>query len=91
MQNDCVWVSAPGDGVVGLSHTWTRCKSASGTSYVSPYVTDAAALAKEADLTLTPDRFTEFLRASAKDVAEKELDNACGHDILNPESVKQNS
>ena len=83
VQNQSVWVTAPGDGVTGLSRTGTRYKTGSGTSYASPYVTAAAALAKDADSTLTPEQIMEFLRLTAEDAGDDGFDNAYGYGVLN--------
>ena len=83
VQNASVLITAPGDGVRGLSRTGTRYKNGSGTSYASPYVTAAAALAKNADPTLEPQRFMELLRITAEDAGDDGYDDAYGYGILN--------
>lgn len=83
VQNQSVWVSAPGDGVLGLSRTGARYKTGSGTSYASPLVAAAAALALEADPMMTSTRFMELLQMTSEDVNADGYDNAYGYGVLN--------
>ena len=83
VQNSSVFVAAPGVSVKGVSLTGSGYTTGSGTSYAVPYVVASAALAKEADPGLTPDRFMALLRESAEDAGPAGFDNTYGYGILN--------
>ena len=83
VQNKSVWVTAPGDGVTGLSCSGTSYKSGGGTSFAAPYVAAAAALALEADPELTPELFTELLKDTAEDLGSEGFDNTFGNGLIN--------
>jgi len=83
VQNESVWIAAPGDGVTGLSRTGVSYRTGNGTSYASPFVAAAAALAKEADPALTPGAFMGLLQATAEDIGEAGWDSAYGYGVLN--------
>lgn len=83
VQNKSVWVTAPGDGVTGLSRSGTGYKSGGGTSYAAPYVAAAAALALEADPELTPELFAELLKDTAEDLGSEGFDNTFGNGLIN--------
>ena len=82
-QNQSVWVSAPGDGVLGLSRSGTEYTVGSGTSYASPFVAAAAALAKQSDPAITQAEFMRLLQETAEDIGEEGPDSAHGYGALN--------
>lgn len=83
VQNQAVTLVAPGKGVSGLSHQVKQYIDGEGTSYASPYVAAAAALALEADAALSPDQFLVVLQTSSEDLGEDGRDNTYGYGILN--------
>lgn len=83
VQNRSLRITAPGAGVSGLSLRSESYKAANGTSYAAPFVTAAAALAMQADPTLTPQDFMTLLQETAEDLGEEGLDNTYGYGCLN--------
>ena len=83
VQNQSVTLVAPGDGVSGLSHTGTDYISGVGTSYASPFVAAAAALALEADSELSPQQFLSILQMTSEDLGADGRDNTYGYGLLN--------
>ena len=83
VQNESVWVTAPGAAVSGLALEGTEYKSGSGTSYAAPFVAAAAALALEADPDMTPARFMDLLAASSEDLGDEGYDKTYGNGLLN--------
>ena len=82
-QNDSVLVTAPGKSVIGLDCQGTVPKKGSGTSFATPFVTGAAALARSADPMLTPLEFADLLAETAEDLGEPGYDHAYGYGLLN--------
>ena len=83
VQNQSVWITAPGVNVKGLSRTGTSMLTGSGTSYAAPFVTAAAALAVEADPSLTPAELMGLFRDTAEDVGDEGFDSAYGYGVMN--------
>lgn len=82
-QNAGVWITAPGEEVYGLSNTSAGAyKSGSGTSYATPMVTAAAALALSVKPDLTCAEWMELLRSTAEDLGEPGYDFAYGYGLL---------
>lgn len=81
-RNDKVCVCAPGVSVscLTLSGIYT---TASGTSFSSPIVAAAAAIAKEIYPTVNMTNFREILEETAFDYGDPGYDNSYGHGCLN--------
>lgn len=83
VQNDKVFLTAPGASVYGLDYKTDTYRTDSGTSFSAPAVTAAAALALSLDPDMTNMRFQEFLQFTATDLGSPERDNAYGYGLLN--------
>jgi hypothetical protein len=80
-KNDSVFVAAPGESLYGLTknggyRTWE------GTSFSTPMVTAAAALALSMDATLTPAQFRALLQQTAEDLGDAGYDTSYGWGLL---------
>lgn len=82
VRNSSVNVVAPGEGITGLNADG-QYASNSGTSFSSPMVCAAAALAHSVDPTLTSERFLELLELSCEDLGAKGWDKTYGYGLLN--------
>lgn len=82
-QNDSVMVAAPGQRVPGYDCTGTSYVLGTGTSFATPYVTGAAALALSVDPTLMPLDFFDLLAETAEDLGESGCDHQFGYGLLN--------
>lgn len=82
-QNPAVWVTAPGQAVLGLHYRNGSYYSSNGTSFATPIVTAAAALALSADPDLTAEGFADLLARTAEDLGPPGRDNAYGYGLMN--------
>lgn len=86
-KNNALDVVAPGEGIGGL---WQGSANAyrengSGTSFAAPQVTALAALAKQADPEMTPDKFMTFLINAAEDLGAAGYDTSYGNGLIDVE------
>lgn len=84
-RNDGITVVAPGVNVLGLDNTLyqgTNTVYGSGSSYAAPHVTAVAALAKEANVSLTRTSFLELITSTAKDLGEIGYDTSYGFGLV---------
>ncbi|MDR1042608.1 MAG: S8 family serine peptidase [Clostridiales Family XIII bacterium] len=78
-----VYVCAPGEQVAGLTATSNDATYiSSGTSFASPYVSAAAALAKSLRPELTQDEFMRVLRESSEDKGLPGKDRLYGYGLV---------
>ena len=83
VQNENVNLAAPGKDVEKYNISTHRFDTGSGTSYATPAVTAAVALALSEDPSLTPERIDYLLKDTAEDLGEEGCDNVFGHGLLN--------
>ncbi len=84
-KNDGITIVAPGVNVLGLDNTLyqgTNTVYGSGSSYAAPHVTAVAALAKEANASLTRISFLELITSTAKDLGELGYDTSYGFGLV---------
>lgn len=83
LQNEFVDIVAPGSGVYGLSAATLKYKPSDGTSFSTPMVVAAAALARSVDPTITADRFLALMQETAEDLGAPGRDDVYGGGLLN--------
>lgn len=82
-QNESVFLAAPGDGLYGLGVSSNSSYiTGSGTSFATPMVTAAAALALSVKPDLSQEEFMYLLRETAEDLGELGWDSAYGYGLL---------
>jgi hypothetical protein len=78
-----VYVCAPGEDVTGLKHTTNGAVAvSSGTSFASPYVAAAAALAKSLRPEITQSGFMQVLRETSRDMGLSGKDRLYGYGLV---------
>ncbi|MEA4896411.1 MAG: S8 family serine peptidase [Oscillospiraceae bacterium] len=83
-KNRSVFVVAPGVNLISLKTTQNNMyEIGAGTSYSAPFVSVAAAILKQYDLSATVDDFMEILKASSIDGGIKGYDTSYGYGSLN--------
>ena len=93
VKNDSVFICAPAGGIPVLSISGSSYyTTGSGTSYASPQVAAAAAIAKSIDPFLTPDEFADILmntayRPNGENTEKPVRDNEIGYGILDIEAM----
>ena len=83
LQNEYVDIVAPGSAVYGLSAASLTYKPGNGTSFSTPIVVAAAALARSVDPTITADRFLALMQETAEDLGAPGRDDVYGGGLLN--------
>ena len=83
VQNVYVNLAAPGKDVDKYNISTHKFDTGSGTSYATPAVTAAVALALSEDPSLTPERIDYLLKDTAEDLGEEGCDNVFGCGLLN--------
>ena len=83
VRNDRITVVAPGRDVPIFSSKTSTYSTGGGTSYATPFVAAAAALARSANPELTPAEFKSMLQETATDIDKNGYDNAYGYGLLN--------
>jgi uncharacterized repeat protein (TIGR02543 family) len=86
-KNTSVDIAAPGESIVGPQFDRIRSRTdtyrlAHGTSFASPIVAAAAAMAKQRDREFTADRFLGVLKTTAREAGDDGYDTAYGNGIL---------
>jgi uncharacterized repeat protein (TIGR02543 family) len=88
-KNRSVDVAAPGENMAGLS--WSQNSiykvGGDGTSFASPVVAAAAAIAKQIRPDLHADSFMDLLKATSKDAGTPGYDTSFGYGILNIDAI----
>ena len=93
-QNSSVDVCAPGAGITFSAYddtTGTNTKTDSGTSFSAPYITACAALAKQANPSLTSADAEALFRGRAEDLGDAGRDNAYGCGFVRLDNVFSSS
>lgn len=87
--NESVFIVAPGDLMVTAEATGFNAYSTTrnGTSFSSPCIAAIAALALQADDTLTSDEFSDLLKETAEDLGETGYDIYYGHGLVDIEAL----
>jgi subtilisin family serine protease len=82
-------ICAPGEKVITIvaSNYVYGYTSVNGTSFASPYMAGIAALMKQANPTLTPQRIKELMLETATDAGAPGPDYAYGYGIINPRAI----
>jgi len=83
VRNDRITVVAPGRDVPIFSSKTSTYSTGGGTSYATPFVAAAAALARSANPELTPAEFKSMLQETASDGGAEGYDTSYGHGLLN--------
>jgi uncharacterized repeat protein (TIGR02543 family) len=83
-KNDSVDVSAPGENMAGLSGFKNSVYKVGGkgTSFATPVVAAAAAIARQINPELTADDFLTLLKATVNDAGTKGYDSSFGYGVL---------
>lgn len=87
--NESVFITAPGDYMITAeaadedAYNMVR----NGTSFSSPCIAAIAALALQADHTLTQDEFSDLLKETAEDLGESGYDIYYGHGLVDIEAL----
>lgn len=87
--NESVFIAAPGDLMVTAEATAPDAYSTTrdGTSFSSPCIAAVAALALQADDTLTYSEFCELLKGTAEDLGDSGYDVYYGNGLVNIEAL----
>ncbi len=82
-RNDSVFVVAPGEQIISLSHTDAAgYTSGKGTSFSTPFVSALAVMAKDYDPSITAAEFQELLRTTSRDLGEPGYDEQYGYGLM---------
>lgn len=81
--NESVFVSAPGEGLVGLDVNNVYQYNGEGTAYAAAQVTAFAAFAKQKHPDMTAQQFAQLLQQSATDLGASGYDTLYGWGVIN--------
>lgn len=84
--NHSVFVTAPGEGILGLSKTGGYVID-SGTSFSAPVVTGIIATMLSIDNSLTLDSVKNILRSTSEDLGTSGYDTEYGYGLINAEAI----
>lgn len=89
VNNESVFVTAPGEKIVSLDFNGGYERNGAGASYAAAQVTALAAFAKQRQPDITPEAFTELLKQSVQDKGEQGYDPSYGWGVVDAGTLAQ--
>ena len=83
VRNESVFVTAPGEKIIGLSSNGGYERGGAGASYAAAQVTAFAAYAKQVQPDISPWSFMELLKESVLDKGDEGYDTTFGWGVIN--------